>query len=179
MSRTHRRELSVVRLTQPLPPLPLPLDDIPPPPPKETQLPPYRDVDEAQSSTPETQPPPGYEPMYDYLRTHRASNPPQYNSSSPIVPTASEAPTFIVQESYRDEPFIVTIDPPPPSYDDVYNQHQEQMQRLIREFDDNGDASERSEEIFKWFMSMVLIILTVAAVGTAFNWGRCENVSYC
>lgn len=55
------------------------------------------------------------------------------------------------------------------------------MQRLIREFDENGSPSERSEEIFTWFVTLVLIAITVCAVGFAFDWGGrgCGRGGFC
>jgi hypothetical protein len=177
----HQRTASIptVRLAQPLPPLPL--NDIRSQPPKPGQLPPYRDVPEegdTEGATPPTaeSQPPGYEPMYDYLRSQQRQqpslNPPQYSCPPDTAQIRSSIPP---QEPYRDVPFIVTIDasqPPPPAYNEIYDQRQEEMQRLIREFDMDGGPGEHSEEICKWMVAMLIIALTVAAVGTAFNWGR-------
>ena len=80
------------------------------------------------------------------------------------------------EEPYRDEPFVVTIDhdlsqPPPPSYEELYveDQNQRQLQSLVQEFDVDGNPA---EEICKFIVAMLLIALTVAMVGTAFHWGK-------
>jgi hypothetical protein len=85
-------------------------------------------------------------------------------------------PPPTLQEPYRDEPFVISIDssPPPPSYQEIFRQHEiemDNMQRaLAREVD--GDPAEQTEDIYKWIVAMLLIVLTIACVGTAFNWGR-------
>jgi len=81
-----------------------------------------------------------------------------------------------MQEPYRDEPFVVTIleeddanaQPPPPSYNELYRQHEIEM----RDFDTEDTPAEQTEELVKWVVAMLLICLTIAGVGTAFNWGR-------
>lgn len=42
----------------------------------------------------------------------------------------------------------------------------------MREFEIEGTPTEQTEEICKWVVAMLLVALTVACVGTAFNWGR-------
>ncbi len=44
----------------------------------------------------------------------------------------------------------------------------------MRDFDGEGDESpaEETEELVKWVVAMLFVGLTVACVGTAFNWGR-------
>ena len=71
---------------------------------------------------------------------------------------------------------MITIDhdlsqPPPPSYEELYieDQNQRELQSLVREFD--VDASP-AEEICKFIVAMLLIALTVACVGMAFHWGK-------
>lgn len=80
------------------------------------------------------------------------------------------------QEPYRDEPFVVTIDssPPPPSYHEIYRQHEIEMDNMQRAMssESDEDPAEQIEDIYKWIVAMLLIVLTVACVGTAFNWGR-------
>ncbi|TVY51639.1 hypothetical protein LCER1_G006165 [Lachnellula cervina] len=188
----HRRTSSVshTRLSQPLPPLPLPLND----------LPPYRDdpepaEEEAEEGTEhvgtnqtEALPsePPEYQPMYDYLRAHQLRHPPLPEpcpvAESVQVPVA--LPPFEPYRDEPDEPFVVDIDtsqPPPPSYNDLYREHAMEMQNLERTLDAEGDPIERTEDICKWVVAMLLITLTVASVGTAFNWGRphCNSPMRC
>jgi hypothetical protein len=56
-----------------------------------------------------------------------------------------------------------------------------QLQNLVREFDMDGSPAEQTEELVKWVVSMLLIALTIACVGTAFNWGKpgCGGVHRC
>jgi len=175
----HQRSDSVpqARLTQPLPPLPR--DDASSP----SIIQPYHD-DPAEQEQEEEQiaidstdlhDPPRYEPMHDYLanRALQISRmlPLQYASSA-------EPPQYIPllpQEPYRDEPFIISIDasqPPPPSYDTLYQQHESEMENLFRTLSMEDNDSNSAEDICKWIVSMLLIALTVAGVGTAFNWGH-------
>ena len=121
--------------------------------------------------------PPSYEPMYDYLRSQQRPIhllPPSPNSI-PLLPT-SELESE--QERYRDEPFVIQIDPdhdifqpPPPSYEELYieDQNDRELESLVREFDVNTTPA---EEICKFIVAMMLIALTVALVGTAFHWGQ-------
>jgi len=172
-----------MRLSQPLPPLPLPL--------LLSDLPAYRDdpepseeegeegaervgADQAEALPSE---PPEYQPMYDYLRAHQLRHPPlpePYSVSDSLqVPIAP--PPFEPYRDEPDEPFVVEIDtsqPPPPSYNDLYREHEIEMQILERTLDAEGDPVESTEDICKWVVAMLLITLTVASVGTAFNWGR-------
>jgi hypothetical protein len=204
MASHHRRQISipVVRLSQPLPPLPspspapnqaLPLNNFPPQLSISTQIP-YRDdpsdedeevADSAQSL------PPCYEPMYDYLRSQRRP-PTALDLAAPCPSNTNPEPPL---EPYRDEPFIVQIlsspsspssaGPPPPSYHELYTQNENEMemqlQNLVREFDMDGSPAEQTEELVKWVVSMLLIALTIACVGTAFNWGKpgCGGVHRC
>lgn len=166
--------ISRARLTQSLPPLP-----------SEDALPlaPYHDDpadDEVadveariEGNQTELNEPPEYEPMHDYLasRVHRLSEvrPPDYELS--LQDHTHDIP-LQYQEPYRDDPFIITIDPnqpPPPSYEALYVQTQMELERLDDEIDpDIGHA----EDVCKWMVSMVLITLTIVAVGFAFNWGH-------
>ncbi|QSZ32197.1 hypothetical protein DSL72_001768 [Monilinia vaccinii-corymbosi] len=166
--------ISRARLTQSLPPLPL--EDILP-------CAPYHDdpagedaalvTERTDGNQAERNEPPEYEPMHDYLasRVHRLSQmrPPQYMSLS--QDHTHDIP-LQHQEPYRDDPFIITIDPnqpPPPSYETLYVQTQTALDVLNDEIDpDIGHA----EDVFKWLVSMVLITLTIVAVGFAFNWGH-------
>jgi len=122
--------------------------------------------------------PPGYEPMYDYLRSHQGLNirPPIYIPS--IHPSLPAGNTF--EELYRDETFVVQIvdgeaenaAQPPPSYQELYRQHEIDMMRLQHEFDTDGTPAEQVEELVKWVVAMLMLCLTIAGVGTALNWGR-------
>jgi hypothetical protein len=169
---SHRRSPSIpiVRLSQPLPPLPL--NDVPP-------LIAYRDdpfppAEDSPIEASEQLQPPVYEPMYDYLRSHQRPaviHPPEYCPPQSI----SDTPRL---EPYRDEPFIVTIDEtedllPPPSYEDSETEVQNQatMQNLMRVTTLDLDYKP-IEETCKFLLAMLVIALTVGAVGTAFKWGR-------
>lgn len=135
--------------------------------------------------------PPGYEPMYDYLRSQQRPQDYAQMSGQPPLYTPSEAHSspVRVQEPYRDEPFVVNIEGSwdggddsegaggdgevrPPSYLELYRQHEAEMRRLANEFDTDGSPTEQAEELVKWVVAMLLVCLTVAGVGTAFNWGR-------
>ncbi|TVY40667.1 hypothetical protein LOCC1_G004983 [Lachnellula occidentalis] len=178
----HRRtsSLSHTRLSQPLPPLPLPLNDLPAyrddPEPAEDEGEGGEQVGANQTEAVPSEPP-EYQPMHDYLRAHQLRHPPHpapcSASDSLQVPIAP--PPFEPYRDEPDEPFVVDIDtsqPPPPSYNDLYREHELEMQNLERALDAEGDPNERTEDICKWVVAMLLITLTVASVGTAFNWGR-------
>jgi len=71
---------------------------------------------------------------------------------------------------------VITIDhdlsqPPPPSYEELYMEDRDrrELQSVVREFDIDAVPA---EEICKFIVAMLLIALTVAAVGTAFHWGK-------
>jgi hypothetical protein len=191
MANHHGTTTSIThaRLTEALPPLPLsstPQLTI------STQIPYHDDPADdditlatLQSHLRAQLSPPGYEPMYDYLRSqqrptiHIQIQPPVYAPS--YVPRSRSAE--LVEERYRDEPFVVTIledqaedadisQPPPPSYTELYRQHEIEMQRLVRDFDTEDSPAEQTEELVKWVVAMLLVCLTIAGVGTAFNWGR-------
>ncbi|KUJ09613.1 uncharacterized protein LY89DRAFT_627803 [Mollisia scopiformis] len=183
MANHHRRESSVphVQLTQPLPPLPL--SDIPPRLSIATQIS-YRDDPEeeeeellsAHSARSPSQPP-RYEPMYDYLRARQ-----QMTLQVPTCTRPTSNPENASEEPYRDEPFVITIidsveeddvsQPPPPSYNELYRQNNIEMENLMRQFETEDTPAEQTEEICKWVVAMLLVALTIACVGTAFNWGR-------
>lgn len=84
----------------------------------------------------------------------------------------------VAEESYRDEPepFVVLIRDgdadEPPSYNELYRQHEMEMEGLGAQLDNEETPAEQTEELVKWVVAMMLICLTVAGVGTAFNWGR-------
>lgn len=187
----HDRTSSVpqIRLSQPLPPLPLPPNNL------RLQIP-YRDHpdpaeepagaeqdEEVHSGGPEDEmgtfppEPPEYQPMYDYLRSKQALDPHASTSSTGFGDLRIMTDTPV--EPYRDdpeEPFVVDIDgsePPPPSYTDFCREHAIELQSLEQTLDEEEvDPVERTEDICKWIVAMLLITLTVASVGTAFNWGR-------
>jgi hypothetical protein len=191
----HRRTPSVphTRLSQPLPPLPLPLNNLP------AQIP-YRDDPEsaeeegeggtehveANQTEPLPSEPPEYQPMYDYLRSHqlRNSQAPEDCPGPGNLQIITDPPPFEPYRDEPDEPFVVDIDashPPPPSYNDLYREHEIEMQSLERTLEAEGDPVERTEDICKWVVAMLLITLTIASVGTAFNWGRprCNSAMRC
>ncbi|KAH7400270.1 hypothetical protein BKA64DRAFT_478411 [Cadophora sp. MPI-SDFR-AT-0126] len=176
MPHQHPRDPPILhaRLSQTLPPIPqvLPMNDLI----QRQQLSistqiPYHD-DPAEDGQSPSQPP-GYEPMYDYLRSHQRISLllPNYE-----CPNTSEQ--SMTQDEYHDEPYIVTINendttqPPPPSYNELYRQNEQDMDSLLRQFDMDGTPAEQTEELVKWVVAMLLICLTIAAVGTALNWGR-------
>lgn len=176
MVNQHRRQTSIprVRLRQPLPPLPLPLDDIPPRLSIATQIP-YRDDPENEDeedflSARSPSQPPRYEPMHDYLRSRQQMIP-----QAPICPSNTNERSSS-EEPYRDEPFVVTIldlgedasQPPPPSYNDLYRQNEAAMENLLQEFDVDGTPAEQTEMLCKWIVAMLLVALTVACVGTVY-----------
>jgi len=118
--------------------------------------------------------PPGYEPMYDYLRSQQRSN-----SQNPLPNCPQNTSQTSSQLPYRDQPFIITItdtdgetNSPPPSYHDIYNPSEIEMRDLLRNYDLDGTRSEQTEEICKWLVAMMLITLTIVGVGTALNWGQ-------
>ena len=168
-----------MRLSRSLPPLPL--DELPP-------RAPYRDnplplAVDTQIESSERSQPPDYEPMYDYLRSQ---NLPAFVDASQYTLRHS-IPDNSIQEPYRDEPFIVTIDEsgnllPPPSYDDsqgeVQNQETAEDMTLMTRLDLEAN---HMEDIFKFLLVMLMIALTVGAVGIAFSWGSgdCQSPSRC
>ncbi|KAN0091796.1 hypothetical protein V8E51_017643 [Hyaloscypha variabilis] len=121
--------------------------------------------------------PPGYEPMYDYLRSQQSNPLNALQNCQPNIPQPSS------QVPYRDVPFIITITDtdgdtisPPPSYHEIYNPSEIEMRDLLRTYELDGTPAEQTEEICKWLVAMLLIALTIVAVGLAFNWGqpRCQ-----
>lgn len=183
MANDHHRSSSIptIRLSQPLPPLPISLDDIRPRNIPAITIIPYHDDpshDEEIGRSPKSPEnlPPSYEPMYDYLRSHQRPIhllPPSPQTTF-LIPTSESEP----QEPYCDEPFVIQIgreddifQPPPPSYEELYieDQNRRELESLVREFD---VGSAPAEEICKFVVAMLLIALTVAGVGTAFHWGK-------
>jgi hypothetical protein len=163
-----------ISLSRPLPPLPprrthalsisIPYHDDP-------------DIEEVEAEVLENlqtqRSPPGYEPMYDYLRSQ------QSNPRIPIPNCQPNTSQTSIQLPYRDQPFIITITDtdgdtvsPPPSYHDIYNPSEMEMRDLLRNYELDGTPAEQTEEICKWLVAMLLIALTIVGVGTAFNWGQ-------
>lgn len=191
---SHRRTPSVpqARLSQPLPPLPLPLDDI-------LLQEPYRDdperaeqgedaaesaeASEEDRSEPLPLEPPEYQPMHDYLRQQQRRN--SQAGDDPGLGNMRIVTNTSPTQPYRDdpdEPFVINIfEQPPPSYNDLCREHEIEMQNLEQTLEEEADPAERSEDICKWIVAMLLIALTVASVGTAFNWGRlqCKHPTKC
>lgn len=180
MQNQNHHDLSIphIRLSHPLPPLPqdLPLQILMPPPQLSISTQTLHRDDPIESvplagHLPSQ--PPKYEPMHDYLRSHRRTisypNHPRCPRRSPTQP--------IPQESYRDEPFVVTIvendpsQPPPPSYNELYRQNELELQTLSEETYTYGTPAEQAEALVKWVVAMLLIGLTIAALGMALNWG--------
>ncbi len=71
-----------------------------------------------------------------------------------------------------EEGHISISQPPPPSYSELFNRRQTDLDALTREFDGADSPAEQTEELVKWVVAMLFVALTVACVGTAFNWGR-------
>ena len=162
-------------LARPLPPLP----------PRRTQKLsisiPYRDdpeneevEDEVLENLQTQRSPPGYEPMYDYLRSQQQSNP-----RNALPNCQNDTARTSIQVPYRDEPFIITITDtdgetvsPPPSYNDIFTPNEIEMRNLLQHYELDGTPAEETEEICKWLVAMLLIALTIVGMGTAFNWGQ-------
>jgi hypothetical protein len=136
---------------------------------------------ESSQTVPLPSEPPEYQPMYDYLRSHQPRNlqAPEPCSGPGNLRIITGPPPFEPFRDEPDEPFVVDVDTsqPPPSYNDLYREHEIEMQNLERTLEVEGDPIERTEDICKWIVAMLLITLTVASVGTAFNWGR-PNCKY-
>lgn len=135
----------------------------------------------------ETNTPPAYEPMYDYLRSR--PNPfTSPNSNAFLSPTSRpHSPVdFMPYRDSVDHPFIITLsplspmsrpppgEPAPPSYEELYLQHQcphrqGELAELVRQMDSEG---EWADEICKFVFGMVMLSLCIVAVGLAFNWGK-------
>jgi hypothetical protein len=173
------RETSVphIRLIQPLPPLPNRR-------PHQLSISiPYRDDPEEDEEVGELEglqterSPPGYEPMYDYLRSQQRPNSQALYHDCQTLPHSSAA-----EIPYRDRPFVITMTDhehgpsdttqPPPSYNEIYNPNEIEMRNLLQQYGLDGTPAEQTEEICKWIVAMLLIALTIAGVGTAFNWGQ-------
>lgn len=108
--------------------------------------------------------------MHDYLRARQ-----QMTAQVPTCTHPNSNPPNASEEPYRDEPFVVTIidsveddasQPPPPSYDELYQQNEIEMENLMREFEIDGTPAEQTEMLCKWVVAMLLVALTVACVGT-------------
>jgi hypothetical protein len=177
MVNSHRRSSSIPtsRLSHPLPPLPINLDDIRPRNVPDITILPYHDdpsEDIGRSPMFADNLPPSYEPMYDYLRSQQRT----IQLLHPSRQDCHTSPPPEGEEPYHDQPIVITIDhdisqPPPPSYEELYieNQSHRELRTLIPEFEID---SVPAEEFCKFVVAMILIALTVALVGTAFHWGR-------
>ena len=179
----HRRSSSIptVRLSQPLPPLPITLDEIQARNVPQITIIPYHDDPSEDFERSPKSPlfpeapenlPPSYEPMYDYLRSQQRP--------AHLLPPTRQTPHIVPEpeEPYRDEPLVITIDadqdifqPPPPSYEELYIEHRDrrELQALVLELDDDAAPA---EEICKFLVAMLFIAFTVAFVGAAFHWGK-------
>jgi hypothetical protein len=147
-------------------------------------------------------PPPDYEPMHDYLRTlalHNQQRPSRYYSpTSPTFlspPSRTQTPgSYTVYMPYQDSPFstrsqqraVITLSPlsptnhesaplHPPSYEELYLQHrcpvqQSRLIELVRQMEDDG--TNIAEDICKFVIGLVFVIVTVVIIGNIFNWGR-------
>lgn len=153
-------------------------------------------MDQTQSNN--MLPPPDYEPMHDYLRA-LATNPPQRsaryyspNSNTFLSPT-SRPQTPRLYMPYTDSPTadgsenngrrgIITLSPlsadtpsAPPSYEELYLQHpcprqQSRLLELVRELEDS--ESNVAEEVCKFVLGLLFLVLLVLVIGLIFNWGR-------
>jgi hypothetical protein len=107
--------------------------------------------------------------MHDYLRARQ-----QLIAQAPTCTRPNPNPQNASEEPYRDEPFVVTIvdpvddasQPPPPSYNELYQQNEIEMENLMREFEIDGTPAEQTEMLYRWVVAMLLVALTVACVGT-------------
>ncbi|CCD49161.1 hypothetical protein BofuT4_P030370.1 [Botrytis cinerea T4] len=153
MSNHHpSTSISRARLTQSLPPLPgedaVPIEPYHDDPADDEDT---EDGEGMEGNQTDMNEPPGYEPMHDYLvsRVRRLAQmrPPEYALSS--QDHTHDIP-LQHQEPYRDDPFIITIDPnqpPPPSYEALYIQTQRELEILNEEID--PDIS-HAEDVCKW-----------------------------
>lgn len=142
-------------------------------------------------------PPPDYEPMHDYLLAlalHRPERSPRYYSptSNTFLSPSSRPQTPALYMPYRDSPTadpndrsrpaIITLSPlspstptAPPSYEELYLQHpcpvqQSRLLELVRQLE--ASDTNIAEEICKFVIGFVFIVLTVVIIGMVFNWGR-------
>ncbi|KAI1004223.1 hypothetical protein K3495_g3988 [Podosphaera aphanis] len=129
------------------------------------------DVDDDTPASVNNAPPP-YQPMYDYLRQCSISQCETFDSSYAYSLDSSCPP-------YSDRPFIVQISESESStyFFDNLNMQQEltlgifEDDHLTNQENDIGDSFE-TEDFVKWIVMMMIVCLTVASVGTAFDWGR-------
>jgi hypothetical protein len=144
--------------------------------------------------------PPDYEPMHDYLRAlalHRQERPSRYyspTSNTFLSPSHPQSPSLYMP--YSDSPTspdgqqraVITLSPlsptsnnnqhipsDPPSYEELYLQHpcpvqQSQLLELVRQLEET--ESSLAEEVCKFAIGLVFVVLTVLIVGIVFNWGR-------
>ena len=108
-----------------------------------------------------------------YTPTPR-SNPPQPQTRA-ILPAMASLQTFPISYCDDEHPFINEPDRhegPPPSYYSLFTRHQEQLRRVIREYDGFNGPADTAEAVFKWFVMLVIIALIIAAVGTSQGWGK-------
>jgi hypothetical protein len=145
--------------------------------------------------------PPDYEPMHDYLRAlalHRQERPLRYYSptSNTFLSPASRLQSPSLYMPYSDSPTspdgqqraIITLSPlsptgdsnqhtpsDPPSYEELYLQHpcpiqQSRLLELVRQLEET--ESSLAEEVCKFAIGLVFVVLIVLIVGIVFNWGR-------
>jgi hypothetical protein len=147
-------------------------------------------------------PPPDYEPMHDYLRAlalHNQQRSSRYYSptSNTFLSPPSRPHTpghYTVYMPYQDSPSstrgqqraVITLSPlsptndesaplNPPSYEELYLQHrcpvqQSRLIELVRQMEDDGTNT--AEQICKFVIGLVFVIITVVIIGIIFNWGQ-------
>jgi hypothetical protein len=114
--------------------------------------------------------------MYDYLRSQRqraSSNPSPLAAAMHFITTPSSPSE---EESYRDEPFAITIDLPPPPYEEFGFEAAAaaavRREVVVRFSDYEYDVDDnQAGDICKLIAAMMVLALVVVFVGMAFNWG--------
>ena len=146
-----------------------------------------------------TQPaPPDYKPIHDYLRTlvlTRQERSSRYYSptSNTFLSPSSRPLSPSIYMPYSDSPSdqrraIITLSPlsptgnnnrqtptDPPSYEELYLQHpcpiqQSRLLELVRQLEES--ESNLAEDVCKFVVGLVFVVITVLIVGMVFNWGR-------
>lgn len=137
--------------------------------------------------------PPEYEPMYDYLRAlalHQQAHSARHSSPTSntfLSPTSFYMPYSDSTPSGDGQLAVITLSPltppspgqstagDPPAYEELYLQHpcpaqQTRLLELVRQLEDNETSV--AEEICKFLIGIVSIILVILIFGIVFNWGR-------
>jgi len=116
-----------------------------------------------------------YNQLPSYTATSSfAISQPQY--PQPLIAQAINSPP-IVTEFYCDDelPFINDDDEfgtSPPSYYALFTRKEEELLRLIRDYDGFNRPADTAEAICKWLIMIVILVVVVFAMGTSLGWGR-------